>query len=88
MRPIYFALTLLIAGCSTPPKVVTEVRTVEVQVPVRTACIAPAEIPPHPIRAMRPEADVRGLAAGAVVELRAWEIYYERVNILLAGCAK
>jgi hypothetical protein len=78
----------MLSACAAPPKVVTEVKTVEVQVPVRTACLTPEEIPPHPARVMRPEADVRGLAAGAVVELRAWEIYYEKVNVLLAGCAK
>ena len=88
MKKLIAFSAIMLSACATPPKVVTEVRTVEVQVPVRTACIAPAEIPPHPIRAMRPEADVRGLAAGAVVELRAWELYYERVNILLAGCTK
>ena len=81
---------LLLAGCSAtvPPRVVTEVKTVEVRVPVRVACLTPEEVPPHPAYVMKATADVRGLAAGAAAELRAWEGYYARADALLRACAQ
>ena len=85
--PILCVITCALAGCSTVPQtVVTEVRTVEVQVPVRVACLKPDEIPARPAAVMRPQADVRGLAAGAVAELRAWEVYYAKADALMKGC--
>jgi hypothetical protein len=64
----------------------TEVKTVEIQVPVRVACLKADEIPARPASVMRPQADVRGLAAGAVAELRAWELYYSKADALMKGC--
>ena len=83
------ALTLALAGCSTAPqKVLTEVKTVEIKVPVRVACLTVDEIPARPTRVMKTDADVRGLAAGAVAELRGWEVYYERADALLKSCTQ
>ena len=78
---------LLLAACSSAPaRLTTEVKTVEVSVPVRVACIAPEDVPARPARVLRADADIRGLAAGAVAELRAWELYYDRADALLRGC--
>jgi hypothetical protein len=87
-RMICFGSLLLVASCATTPvpKVLTEVKTVEVRVPVRTPCLKAEEIPPHPPYVMRVDADVRGLAAGATAELREWENYYSKVDILLRSC--
>lgn len=84
---MYFAL-LLLAGCSAtvPPKVVTEVKTVEVQVPVRVSCLKAEDIPAHPVYVIKATADVRGLAAGAAAELRAWESYYAKADAVMKGC--
>ena len=87
MRPLTLFVLLLLAGCSTvPQKVVTEVKTVEIKVPVRVSCLTAEDIPAHPARIMRANADVRGLAAGAVAELRAWEAYYARADAVMKGC--
>lgn len=88
MKLATFCVATLLAGCSAtvPPRVVTEVKTVEVRVPVRVACLTAEEIPARPTRVMRADADVRGLAAGAVAELRGWEAYYERADALLKSC--
>lgn len=92
MNVLIVVAALVLAGCATTPavapKVVTEIRTVEKLVPVQTPCLRADEIPPHPPKVMKPDADVRGLAAGAAAELRAWEIYYGRTNALLRSCAK
>lgn len=90
MRPLFCALTLLLAGCSAtvPPRVVTEVKTVEVQVPVRAPCLSAEEIPARPPRVMRPDADIRGLAAGAVAELREWDIYGAKADALMRSCTQ
>ena len=82
-------VAVLLTGCATAPqKVVTEVKTVEVRVPVRVACLTVEEIPARPARVMRSDADVRGLAAGAVAELRGWESYYAKADALLRSCVK
>ena len=87
MRPLTLFALLLLAGCSTvPQKVVTEVKTVEIKVPVRVSCLIAEDIPARPVRIMRANADVRGLAAGAVAELRAWEAYYARADVVMKGC--
>lgn len=88
MKPLLCCALLLLAGCSAtvPPKVLTEVKTVEVRVPVRVPCLTAEEVPPHPAYVMRANADVRGLAAGAAAELRSWEAYYARADALLRGC--
>ena len=84
---IVLLAAVTLAGCSTvPQKVLTEVKTVEVRVPVRVACLTVEEIPARPMRVMKADADVRGLAAGAVAELRSWEGYYERADALLKSC--
>lgn len=78
---------LLLAACSSAPtKVVTEVKTVEVSVPVRVACIAPEDVPERPARLLRADADIRGLAAGAAAELRAWEVYGAKADAALRSC--
>jgi hypothetical protein len=83
-------VVLMLAGCATTPpvapKILTEVKTVTVQVPVRVACLTDKDIPARPTRVMKADADVRGLAAGAVAELRAWEAYYAKADALLKGC--
>jgi hypothetical protein len=90
MKPLLFCvLTLAIAGCSTAPqKVVTEVKTVEIRVPVRVACLTAEEVPARPARVMQPNADVRGLAAGAVAELRGWEVYYAKADAIMRSCTQ
>lgn len=42
------AAALLLVGCETTPEARTEVRTVEVQVPVARSCV-PASTPPKPV---------------------------------------
>ena len=86
MRLIALCACCLLASCASPPKVLTEVKQVEVRVPVRVTCLTASEIPEKPSRAAKPEQDVRGLAASAVAELRAWEAYYLRADSLLKGC--
>ena len=81
-----FAVLLLAACSSAPTKVVTEVRTVEVSVPVRVPCLAAEDVPARPVRLLRADADIRGLAAGAVAELRGWEAYYAKADAVMKGC--
>jgi type IV pilus biogenesis protein CpaD/CtpE len=85
MRAVIVAL--LLSGCAlTPPKVVTEVKTVEISVPTRVPCLSAEQIPKKPARVISPQADIRGLSAGAVAELRAWEGYYLIADALLKSC--
>lgn len=86
MRRILIAVTAALAGCATPQTVVTEVKTVEIKVPVRVSCLNVADIPAKPEKIMKADADVRGLAAGAVAQLREWEVYYAKTDALLRGC--
>lgn len=89
MRLIAFCAAFLLASCAaTPQKVVTEVKQVEVRVPVRVVCLKPDEIPAKPQRLAKAEHDVTALAASAVAELRAWEVYYARADALMRGCTK
>jgi hypothetical protein len=86
---IVLLTAMTLAGCVTAPqKVLTEVRTVEIKVPVRVACLKVEEVPPKPPRVMRVDADVKGLAAGAVAELREWESYYAKADALLRSCTQ
>ena len=88
MRLLPYCALLLLTACSAtvPPRVVTEVKTVEVSVPVRVACLAAEDIPARPARLLRADADIRGLAAGAAAELRMWEAYYAKADAVLKGC--
>ena len=87
MRFVPVLCILVLSACSSAPtKVVTEVKTVEVSVPVRVPCIAAADVPARPARLLRADADIRGLAAGAAAELRAWEVYGARADAVMRGC--
>lgn len=85
---IVVCILWILAGCAAtvPPKVTTEVRTVEIKVPVRVPCIKADEIPAKPARIIKADADYKGLAAGAVAELREWEVFYVKADALMKGC--
>jgi hypothetical protein len=82
-----FALVLL-AGCATPKTPGIEVRTVETVVTRVEKCIAEADIPSRP-RALpkRPSKDARVLADLLLAKVRSWELYGDKVDPVLKGCA-
>jgi hypothetical protein len=88
MRISLLIVGALLTGCvaTVPPKVVTEIKTVEVQVPVRVPCLKAEEIPPRPTKVIKPNADYKGLSAGAVADLKAWETYQGKADAMMKGC--
>lgn len=90
--PVLILLAAALAGCSAgnvrpAPEVVVETRTVEVKVPVRVACIAAADVPTIPPTAMRPDGDLRQLAAGAASDVYALADYAAKADALLRSCS-
>jgi hypothetical protein len=57
-------------------------------VAVPVACLKLDELPAIPPSAMRKDSDVRGLAAGAAVDVLALEAYAARADALLKNCAR
>ena len=85
---IVVAVLWAMAGCvaTVPPKVVTEVRTVEIKVPVREKCLKAEEVPAKPPKIIKADADYKGLSAGAVADLKKWEAYYAIADAVMKGC--
>jgi hypothetical protein len=85
---IVVAVLWAMTGCvaTVPPKVVTEVRTVEIKVPVREKCLKAEELPTKPQKVIKADADYKGLSAGAVADLTEWKAYYEKADALMKGC--
>lgn len=74
-----------LAGCTS---LTTNVEPVEVPVPVVETCIALKDLPPPPTNSMSPGANVERLAAGASADLRALQLYANKLNALLRACAE
>lgn len=55
--------------------------------PILVACVRAEDILPMPPTAMRPDADVAALAAGAAADIRELRRMVERQNALLRACA-
>lgn len=79
---------MTITGCASTPAVVERVRVNEVRVPVVTRCIDVDKIPAAPKTAMKPEGDVKQLAAGAAVDILTLEEQNAQMRALLNGCAR
>jgi hypothetical protein len=84
-----FCVTWLLAGCATNPTAVVErTQVVREAVPVAVACVTTADVEALPVTAMRRDADVRGLAAGAAVDVHALEELARRQRVMLLACAQ
>lgn len=89
MRAIV-AISVLLAACAQePPKLLTEIKSLEVRVPIPTPCVSLASLPERPTTALPdPTADIARKAAGASAEVRALEQYAKELRAALEACAK
>lgn len=87
MRLTAITLVVLLSACATQPQVVTHTKVQEVPVVVTQRCIDAKDIPERPKTHMDPEGDVQQKAAGAVLDLRALDLYIDRLLALLNNCA-
>lgn len=80
-------LILLLFGCAAdPPRLVGEVRTVEVRVPVAVPCVV--SVPNKPASVMPlPDADVARKAAGLSADARALSQHADELSAALRACA-
>lgn len=90
-RLAILAAALALSACATtaptpPREVVVQTRTVEIKVPVRVPCIAAEDVPAVPPTALRPDGDLRQLAAGAASDVYALAEYAARADALLRSC--
>ncbi len=92
MRTAAIAAAIALAGCATAPErapLLTEVRRIEIKVPVKEPCVDPRDIEPLPGSAMPPKgADVDQLANGAVVDATRLLELARRQQDMLKACAK
>ncbi len=79
---------LAIAGCATPPPLVSSAPTQRVEVPVKVPCIAAADKPQLPVvtRADPAKASRKAVAAATLADLRAYEKYAKDADAALTGC--
>lgn len=81
-----FCAILLLSSCASPLKSTLGLN--EVAVKVTEPCIEAKDIPVMPPTAMRPDADVAALSAGADADIRELRRVVRRQNVLLTGCAQ
>lgn len=78
---------VLVAGCSTPEPGI-EIRTVETVVTRVEKCVATTDIPKRPADlGKRPTSDARMLADLLLAKVRSWELYGDKADAVLTGCA-
>lgn len=80
---------LLLAGCATvePPKLLTEIQIMRIEVPVPVPCVV--NIPPRPATALPlPDADIARKAAGASADVRALNQHADQLEAALRACAQ
>jgi hypothetical protein len=76
-----------LAACATKPTPGIEVRTVEVPVIRVEKCLSPGDIPAKP-KALPPRPKSAGGALDvAVAKVLEWEIYGDKAEAVLKGCA-
>lgn len=87
-RCVKYSLTvaaLVLAGCTTTPEPVIEVRTVNVAVPV--PCREPVpDKPEFPMDGLRPGVSLDGFVAAAIAERLVREGYELRLETALRAC--
>ena len=80
-----YTFTILLAGCTTTPEPVIEVRTVNVAVPV--PCREPMpERPDYPMDGLRPGVSLDGFVAAALAERLVRDGYELRLETALRAC--
>lgn len=77
---------MLLNACATPA-LTSKVEQRDVAVPIVTACVEAKDIPALPGTAMRADADVAALAAGAAVDVKVLRDIARRQRALLLACA-
>ena len=83
---VFFFLLLMMGCASEPPKLVSEVRTIRVEVPVPVPCAV--EVPDKPKSvAPPPDADIVRKAAGVSADARALSQYADELTAALKACA-
>lgn len=84
-----YLIVVALTGCATTPAppVLFSAPSIEVRIPIPISCIDAADIPTIPPTALRPDADLRALAAQVAIDVLALQQYAEKVAALLAQCA-
>lgn len=81
-------IAMTLAGCTAPEtKLVTEVRTVEKQVPYLTKCIAADKVPEVPRTHFIRGGNIESNAAAASADVRDLAIYADQADAALRKCA-
>lgn len=86
----YYALiaVALLTGCATAKEPGVEVRTVETVVTRVEHCVAEKDIPKRPSALPRRSTnDARVLADILLAKVRQWELFGDRADAVLKGCA-
>lgn len=79
-------LILLLAGCSST-KPAVEVRTVEVPVIRVEKCVETAKVPRKPGALGKRPTVIRAAVDTLLAKVREWELYGDRADVVLRGCA-
>ncbi|MDF3837167.1 hypothetical protein P3W85_30050 [Cupriavidus basilensis] len=79
------AVSLVVAGCASPPQVITQTRTVEV--PVAVPCkVEPVPRPAWALDQVDPGADVFTKGRAALMEVEQRKGYESRLKAAIAAC--
>lgn len=88
MKYIALGAAIILAGCAHKQAPGVEIRTVETVVTRVDKCVAAGDIPKRPgALPRRPSSDARVLADILLAKVRSWELYGDKADAVLTGCA-
>ena len=81
-------IALLLTACAADTQLVSSAPSVTVQVPVLVPCVDAADIPAVPVLTPLPQAGLTQRLAALLADLKLFENYAEKADVLLRACVK